>query len=93
MLKKGQLVAFTRPMSTMRRVLDAIEVGNSRQIDIREYTGMRQGQVASALYNLVFVGALLRETDDQGRSVYFTKGMIGSVPGCLKGVNSIFNPR
>jgi len=93
MLKKGQLVAFTRPMSSMRRVLDAIEVGNSRPQDIREYTGMRQGQVASALYNLTFVGAIVLVKDECGRSCYLLPGGRGEVAKCLKGVSSIFNVR
>jgi hypothetical protein len=93
MLRKGQIVAFTRPMSSMRRVLDAIEVGNSRQQEIREYTGMRQGQVASALYNLTYVGAIVLVKDDTGRSCYLLPGGRGEVAKCLKGVSSIFNVR
>jgi hypothetical protein len=30
-LKKGHLVSFTRPMSTMRRVLSAVELGTDRR--------------------------------------------------------------
>lgn len=49
MLKKGQPVKFSRPMSTMRVVLLAVEQGHQYRHDILKETKLKQGQVNSAL--------------------------------------------
>lgn len=75
----------------MRRVLGAVEMGNERHADIVAATGLRMGQVVSALYNLAFIGAVIRSVDKQGRSIYVTPGRIGPVARNLRGVRSIFD--
>lgn len=92
-LKKGHLVSFTRPMSTMRRVLSAVELGTDRRDDIMAETGLRMGQVRSALYNLVFIGAVVLQRDASGRTIYVTPGRLGPVAANLRGISSIFNCR
>lgn len=91
MLKKNQPVKFLRPMSTMRTVLLAVEHGHQYRHDILEETKLKAVQVQAALYNLVFVGALIRDSDDSGRSIYLIPGQHQKVAKCLCGVNSIFN--
>jgi hypothetical protein len=92
MLKKGQPIHFTRPVSTMRVVLLAVEQGHQYRHDILSETKLKFGQVASALYNLVYVGAVKRETDKEGRSIYVLPGKV-AVAKCLCGVRSIFDVR
>lgn len=91
MLKKGQLVAFTRPMSTMRQVLSSVEMGNGQVHTIMDDTRLRRGQVSSALYNLAYIGAIKLSTDKQGRNHYEVPGSKISTGRVLLGVNSIFN--
>ena len=93
MLKKNQPVKFSRPMSTMRTVLLAVEHGYQYQRDILTETKLKAGQVQSALYNLVYIGVIVREVDDQGRSIYLIPGTNYSVAKCLCGVRSIFDVR
>lgn len=93
MLKKNTPLKFTRPYSTMRSVLSAVEQGQGARVDIVASTGLHTGQVRSALYNLVYIGALIRETDDSGRSVYCLPGRVKGVAPCLRGVRSIFDVR
>ena len=77
----------------MRSVLMAVENGLGARVDIVASTGLHTGQVRSALYNLVYIGALLRETDESGRSVYSLPGRVKGVAPCLRGVRSIFDVR
>ena len=93
MLKKGQPVKFSRPMSTMRVVLMAVEQGHQYRHDILKETKLKQGQVNSALWNLTYIGAVMRETDKEGRSIYILPGMLRRVAPCLMGVRSIFDIR
>lgn len=94
MLKKGQMVGFKRPMSSMKTVLEAVENGSKNIAECVEYTGLRRGQIASALYNLAFIGAIESMTDREGRHVYVIPGTWNKpVAKCLCGVNSIFNVR
>lgn len=93
MLKKNQPVKFSRPISTMRTVLLAVEHGFQYRHDILTETKLKAGQVSSALYNLVFVGALIRDSDDSGRSIYLIPGQHQKVAKCLCGVRSIFDVR
>lgn len=94
MLKKGQPVKFSKPMSTMRIVLSEVEQGNGTRYLITKETGLRDGQVKSALFNLAYIGAIKLVTDREGRRYYVCQGaMVGGVADCLVGVNSVFNPR
>jgi hypothetical protein len=89
MLKKGQNLAFIRPMSTMRRCLEAVEKGADNRQAVIDATGLRKGQVRSALFNLTFIGAIYIKTDKQGRTTYTTQAH--PVAPCLCGVSSIFS--
>ena len=92
MLKKGvTIVKFTRPASAMRAVLMAVENGSVNRHEIQEYTKLDKGKVESALKNLAYIGAIIREVDRNGRSVYGLPGRIGKVAPCLMGVRSIFD--
>jgi hypothetical protein len=94
MLKKGQTtVKFTRPASAMRVVLSAVEAGNHAKHEIATYTKLDAGKVKSALLNLCFIGAVVRTSDELGRSVYHTPGQYRGTAQCLKGVRSIFDVR
>ncbi len=90
MLKKGQPVKFSRPVSTMRTVLSVVENGYMFKHDIISESGLKPGQVSSALYNLVFIGAVQRQTDGRGRSAYTVGGRHYGVAPCLRGISSIF---
>jgi hypothetical protein len=92
MLKKGQLIKFTKPVSTMRTVFEAVEQGSETRLEIAALTNLAHGQIRSALFNLTFIGAIKRYQDEQGRSRYTIPGrMVGPVAPCLKGVRSIFD--
>ena len=92
MIKKGQMLKLTKP-STMRMVLNCIENGLSSRLEIAEETGLRAGQVKSALHNLAYIGAIKSATDEQGRNIYILPGRAREIARCLCGVNSIFNAR
>ena len=51
------------------------------------------GQVQAALYNLTYIGVIVREVDAQGRSIYLIPGTNYGVAKCLCGVQSIFDVR
>lgn len=91
MLKKNQPVKFTKPVSTMRTVLAAVEHGFMYRHDILTQTSLKDGQVQAALWNLTFIGVIQRGTDANGRSIYLVPGRQYGVAKCLCGVNSIFN--
>jgi hypothetical protein len=91
MLKKDKPVKFTRPMSTMRVVLLAVEHGFESQADIVDETKLLVGQVRSALWNLTYIGVVNRDRDANGRSVYLIPGRQYGVAQCLRGVRSIFD--
>ena len=80
-------------MSTMRTVLLAVEQGHQYKYEITKETKLKQGQVNSALWNLTFIGAVMRDTDKEGRSVYLLPGKIYRIAPCLMGVRSIFDIR
>lgn len=93
MLKKGQPLQFKRPFSSMRLVLSAIEDGNCSLKSIRDATRLNKGQVAGAIANLAYIGAICtKKKDIHGRAMYTLPGQIVGAPDCLKGVNSVFNP-
>jgi predicted transcriptional regulator len=91
MLKKNTPVKFSRPMSTMRIVLSVIEQATTTRHEITAQCNLQPGQVKSALHNLVFIGAVIRQTDEEGRAVYALPGRLGAVAPCLCGVRSIFD--
>lgn len=93
MLKKDRPVKFSRPMSTMRTVLVAVEQGFQYKTEILTETKLKPGQVQSALYNLTFIGVITRSVDDNGRSIYLAPGRQYGVAKCLHGVRSIFDVR
>ncbi len=93
MLKKNTPVKFSRPMSTMRTVLLAVEHGFQYRHDILTETKLKAGQVQAALYNLTFCGIVVRGVDDNGRSIYSLPGTNYGVAKCLCGVRSIFDVR
>ena len=92
MLKKGvTLVKFTRPASAMRVVLMAVENGASTRQMIQRTTRLERGKVESAIKNLVYIGAIIRTVDRNGRSEYGLPGRQGPIAKCLLGVRSIFD--
>jgi len=91
MLKKNQPVKFSRPMSTMRTVLLAVEHGFQYRHDILVETKLKPGQVQAALYNLTYIGVVVRQVDANGRSIYLLHGTNYGVAPCLRGVRSIFD--
>lgn len=92
-LKPDHIVKFTRPMSYMRRVLMAIEQGNHRQEVIIEVTGLQFGNVRSAIDNLLYIKAILRSEDRQGRKIYYVPGQqVGPVSDCWHNAPSAFHP-
>lgn len=92
MLRKDTPFTFERPTSAMRQVLNSVEVGNNTRHLIASDTGLNVGKVQAALWNLSFIGAVKRSTDDNGRSVYSAPGCSYGVATCWKGVSSIFKP-
>jgi predicted transcriptional regulator len=76
----------------MKRCLEAIENGSQTIFEIKQSTGLNQGQVQSAVWNLKFIGVIERGEFRDGRYMYFIQGR-GPVAKCLCGVNSIFNVR
>lgn len=91
-MKKGQThFKFIRPMSNMRLVLSVVEQGNCTRQAIKDASGLFAGQVARALHNLSFIGAITIGRDDCGRFNYFIPGSRVGVAPNLKGINSIFS--
>lgn len=93
MIRKGRPLPLEKP-SNMRVVLNSIEMGNRYRREIVDHTGLKEGQVRSALYNLAFIGLVKRTVDEANRSVYLSPGQWHSqVAANLKGVRSIFDVR
>jgi len=90
-LKKNQAIKFSRPVSTMKTVYEAVEAGLLGRHEIVQETKLLPGQVRSALYNLAHVGAIRLELDGSGRKVYMLPRL--GVSASLLGVSSIFNVR
>lgn len=91
MLKKGQGNNFAKPVSNMRLVYQAIESGCTIRIEVMKETGLPEGKVRSAIWNLSYIGAIKRVDDGNGKSRYILPTM--DVGNCFKGVSSIFNIR
>lgn len=92
-LRKNTPVKFSRPISTMRTVLQAVEQGNNTRSEIEAFTKLVPGKARAALYNLCFIGVVIRIEDAQRRSRYILPGTLGPVASCLCGVRSIFDVR
>lgn len=94
MLRKNTPVKFARPISTMRTVFELVESGVETRIEMVEQSKLVVGKVRAALFNLTFIGAIVRYEDEQGRSRYTTPNKVAISAGeCLKGVRSIFDVR
>jgi hypothetical protein len=93
MIKKGQLVKFSRPVSSMKTVYFSILNGHNSRREIMEDSGLNENQVRSACWNLSFVGAIIRLNDSEGRTRYEIPGGWQPTAPCLRGVSSIFNAR
>ena len=94
MLKKDKTVPFVHPMGTMKQCLDCVNDGLGLSRLIVERTGLREGQVKSALYNLTFIGAIKRAADRQGRMGYVVPGAAVEVTTqCWNRAASVFHPR
>ena len=94
MLRKNTPVKFARPISTMRTVFELVESGVETRAEIVEQSKLVIGKVRAALFNLTFIGAIVRYEDEQGRSRYTTPNKVAISAGeCLKGVRSIFDVR
>lgn len=92
-LKKDHVVKFTRPMSNMRVVLMSIEQGNHHHSAILEDTKLQRAKVDSAILNLLFIQAIQRGDDREGRKIYFVAGQqVGKVGDCWKYASSAFHP-
>ena len=93
MLKKNQPTPLFRP-STMRTVFAAIQDGKNYRHEIVKTTKLKNGQVKSALGNLVFIGLVVRIQDHMGRSCYrLPSHGAGSTADCLKGIPWVFGVR
>lgn len=94
MLRKNTPVKFARPISTMRTVFELVESGVETRAEIAEQSKLVIGKVRAALFNLTFIGAIVRYEDEQGRSRYTTPNKVAISTGeCLKGISSIFDVR
>ena len=92
-LKKDHTAKFTRPMSNMRVVLMSIEQANHSMQAISTDTKLPQGKIKSAIVNLLYIGAIQRSTDRQGRLIYFVTGQhVGAVSNCWMKAPSVFAP-
>lgn len=91
-MKKNQPVKFHKPASTMRRVFQSITDGNHSRIKIAVDTGLRDGQIKSALYNLSFIGLIdVRKENGKSRYMLADKDESPACSACFRFVNSIFN--
>jgi hypothetical protein len=94
-LKKNQAPRLN-PDSTMGIVYRSISNFEKTKEDVVRDTGLRVGQVKSALHNLVFVGLLSFDKDDSGRIVYIAvcdkedKHRCGAFCDGWSGASSVF---
>ena len=92
-LKKNHVARFTRPMSNMRIVLMSVEQANHSLQSIVTDTKLQQAVVKSAITNLIYIGAIQRSEDRQGRRIYFVQGQqIGPTSDCWLRAASVFHP-
>lgn len=92
MIRKGQPLKLTKSGS-MRAVYEAVQAGHSTRHTITIATAKKEGQVASALYNLVFTGMVAKIKDANGRIRYVMpeRKLDVSVPQEMRGASSIFD--
>lgn len=93
MIRKNYSVRFERPLSSMRRALVIVEQGPTSWREVAASTGLKEGQAKGALYNLAFIGAIVRVVDSRNRSVYVVPDRRPQVGASLRGVRSIFDVR
>lgn len=92
-IRKGKPLPLEKP-SNMQRVLLAVGHGCRNRREVMDETKLQEGQVRSALHNLVFIGLLHRHRDEHGRSIYMTPGQWHNrTPACFIRVASIFHAR
>jgi hypothetical protein len=93
-LQKGKPVKFARPIGSMKTVYECIEKHQViTRADIIKETGLVSGKAQSAIWNLVYVGVIIKAVDHLGRTVYAIPGAwIQPTPINLHSINSIFNP-
>ena len=92
MLKKGQMVKFARPVSSMKTVYEAIEQGVCCRHTLIAETKLNENQVRAALWNLSFISAIKRVDDANGRTMYvLPSAWTEPVAQNLRGVSSIFH--
>jgi len=93
MLKKNKPVSFTKPFGTMKQCYDCVNDGLTTRHEIVRETKMRDGQVRAALYNLTFIGAILKTKDEHGRTAYEMPGKVVVTANCWGMASSAFGPR
>lgn len=93
MLRKNTPVKFSRPVSSMKTVLEAIEQGHQYRHEIVKEAKLPVNKVRAALWNLTFIGVIQRGIDREGRNIYVLPGRLGEIAPCLLGVRSIFDVR
>jgi putative exporter of polyketide antibiotics len=92
-LKKDHVPRFTRPMSNMRVVLMSIEQGNHSIGAIEGDTNLNLAAIRSAIMNLLYIAAIQKSDDRQGRRIYYVQGQIVHPVGdCWKYASSAFHP-
>ena len=90
MLKKNA-ANYPSHDSTMGRVYKCVSHESKTRDEIVRETGLRHGQVKSALHNLVFIGLLAFDKEGTKSAKYFKREGNTTFPDCLKGVSSVFN--
>ena len=71
----------------------AIEQKNHSQQSIVYVTGLKLGIVKSAINNLLYIKAISRTEDRQGRKIYYVQGQhVGPVGSCWMKAASVFHP-
>jgi len=92
MLKKGQPLTLSKPGS-MQKVWQAITNGCNYRREILKATKLKEGQVTSALNNLVYVGMVALRKDSMGRTIYVLPCQSIQVCDGLRGVAWVFGGR
>ena len=80
-------------MSNMRVVLMSIEQCNHSLQSIIVDTKLNQGKVKSAILNLLYIKAIQKSEDRQGRQIFFVQGQqVGPTSDCWMRAASVFHP-
>ena len=91
MIRKNQPVKFSKPVSSMKTVYECVNDGARTRAEIIKASGLVTAKARAAIWNLVFVGIILKTEDSEGRTIYVMPGTIQGVASCLKSVRSIFD--